>query len=385
MAFTFSDLFKRNKQIEKDTNEFWDYFWDLEFVSDKSERAYLKKMAIDRVLNFVARSVSQSEFKYTNNGKDIKNAWSYKLNVVPNSDNNANDFWQKVTYKLLFDNEILIILSDDNQLLIADDFVRTEYALYPDKFDDVTVKDYTFERTFSRDEVIYIEYNNDKLEKIVTGLFSDYGELFGRMIEVSLRNNQIRATVSVDGNNNAFDEKVQTGLQNFVSKMYKAFSNSSVAIVPKVKGFDYEEHSKGAVNNSQSVDELKKLKKDLVNDVAGAIGVPPSLVHGEMADLDSAIELYFKFCLAPLLNKISSELNRSLITESDYLNGDRIEIIGINQPDIFDLATNIDKLVSSGTFNRNEIRKKVGYDEAEGLSEFVITKNYTDLKGGEEE
>ena len=35
---------------------------------------------------------------------------------------------------------MLVIVSDDNQLLIADDFYRNEYALYEDTFSEVTIK-----------------------------------------------------------------------------------------------------------------------------------------------------------------------------------------------------------------------------------------------------
>lgn len=62
---------------------------------------------------------------------------------------------------------MLVILTDDNDLLIVDDFERVEYAVYPDVFRNVTVKDYTFQRTYQMDEVIYLTYNNEKLTKFM--------------------------------------------------------------------------------------------------------------------------------------------------------------------------------------------------------------------------
>ena len=32
-------------------------------------------------------------------------------------------------------------------------------------------------------EVIYLQYNNEKLDKFTDGLFNDYGELFGRILK----------------------------------------------------------------------------------------------------------------------------------------------------------------------------------------------------------
>ena len=131
-------------------------------------------MAKNTVLDFVARTMSTLEIKFKNkNGVDD---WDYILNVRPNSDMSAATFWEKFFYRLLDDNEVLVIFTDDNQLLIADDFSRAEYAVYDDVFSNVTVKDYVFERTWKMSDVIYMEYNNDELERFTKGLFEDYSE-----------------------------------------------------------------------------------------------------------------------------------------------------------------------------------------------------------------
>jgi len=374
---TFFDIFKKNSELE--------YLYDMEFMTDTSSRAYLKKMAVDSCINFVGRTISQSEFRYKVDGKAVKNDWYYKLNVRPNTDDSASTFWQKYIYKLLYENEALIVLSDTNDLLIVDSYVRNELALYEDTFSSVTVKDYTFERTFKMSEVIYIEYNNEKLESFIAGLFGDYGELFGRMIEVSLRNNQIRGTVDVD-TVQGFDEAKKAKLQNYINKLYSAFSKNSVAIVPQLKGFTYNELS-SVGTSSQSIDELTKVKRSLIDDVARMLGVPSALIHGEMADLSANIEAYIKFCTTPLLKKLEDELNAKLFEQEEYLGGSNVEVIGINKPDIFKLSESIDKLISSGGFTKNEIRIANGYEPVEGGDIFMVTKNYQSeqdaMKGGE--
>lgn len=90
--------------------------FDLDLIQDSSERAYLKRMAIDSVINFVARTMSTSQFRFRQNKKTLKKEWDFVLNARPNKSKSAADFWHKFFYKLIIDNEILIILSDDNQL-----------------------------------------------------------------------------------------------------------------------------------------------------------------------------------------------------------------------------------------------------------------------------
>ncbi|WP_370516175.1 hypothetical protein, partial [Klebsiella michiganensis] len=128
---------------------------DFEFISEVSTRAYLKRLALDSVLNFVARTMSTMQIQIRDG---TKSEWEYLLNVRPNKDMSANDFWQRFFYTLLKNNEVLVIASDDDQLLIADSFYRNEYALYEDVFEGVTVKGYTYQRNFKMSDVIYLQY-----------------------------------------------------------------------------------------------------------------------------------------------------------------------------------------------------------------------------------
>lgn len=377
---SFLDIFKKNSEL--------DYIYDLDLIQETAERAYLKKMAIDTVIDFVGRTVAESEFRMYDEGKLNKSDWYYKLNVRPNTDTSATTFWQKLIYKLIYDNEVLVVVSDTNDLLIADSFIRTEYALYEDRFSEVIVKDYKFNRSFVMNEVIYLEYNNAKMAGYVDGLFSDYGELFGRMVDRSLRNSQIRGTVNVEQTRD-FSDKTTERLQKFVNKLFDAFSNNSIAIVPTTKGIEYEEVSNGSGEN-QSFEEIIKLKTTFTSEVAKLVGVPPALIHGEMADLEENEKAYVKFCIKPLLKKIEDELNAKLFEPKEFLNGSHVDVIGVDKPNIFELATAIDKLVGSGSFSRNELREKLGEEPVDdpAMDTYYITKNYEEvgsLEGGDDE
>jgi len=377
MGFLDSVL-RRNSELES--------LFDLDFGYETTHRAYLKQMALETCINFIGRTIAQSDFRYMENGKRQFNDWHYLLNVRPNTDQSAADFWQKFIYELIHENEVLAVLTDSNDLLIADSFTRIEYAVYPDIFKDVTVKDYTFQRSFRMDEVLYLTYNNEKLSKFMDGMFDDYANLFSRMIEVSLRNNQIRGTVGIESTQ-ALNQENQAKLQKFIDKLFNSFKNNSVAIVPKLKGFEYNETAKGDVKG-QSVEELTKLKRSLIDDVANILGIPNALIHGELADYETAIKAYVRFCNSPIVKKIKDELNAKIITKQAYLKGSKIDVFGLTEKDLIDHAEAVDKLVASGAFTRNEVRELFGAERSEDpeLDKFVITKNYQSagaVEGGE--
>ncbi|MGL3796852.1 phage portal protein [Lactiplantibacillus plantarum] len=370
---SFFDLFTRRKDSS--------YIFDADLFQDMKNRVYLKRMAIDTVINYVGRAVSQSEFRVMNKGLPIKDDMYYKLNVRPNTDESGNDFWQHFVYQLIYYNEVLVVQDDTGDLLIADDFSRNEYAVCEDTFSFVRVKNYTFKRTFTMSDVIYLRYSNDQLEHYLTGLWGDYGELFGRMYELELRNNQIRATVKAKMTTGINDEKA-TKLQGFIDKIFKSFSKNSVAVIPLTNDFEYNEVSNG-VGKNQTFDESNSVLMAFIDHVARLVGVPPALIHGETAESGENQKLFNKQCLSSLLNKIQSELNAKSFSQRDYLkNGKQVEVIGINRPTLIELAEQIDKLGSSGMVTQNEVRSAVGLPPREDGDQIVMTKNYT-TKGGD--
>src|SRR5690606_3054152 len=206
-------------------------------------------------------------------------------------------------------------------LLIADSFTHTKYAVFEDSFKDVTVQNYTFNRTFKMSEVLYLEYTNEKLSTLLDGLYSDYGELFARILEFQKRKSQIRGLVDIDAVLDKSEEG-QKRLQNYINKIYKAFSEKSVAIVPQQKGFKFEE-SKTPVAN-YSVDEINKVTDGFLYQVANALGIPIALLKGEMADVEKQTRNYMTFCIDPIIKKIKDEGDAKFIEKEEYLSGKRM-------------------------------------------------------------
>ncbi len=371
---SFMDLFTRRKDSS--------FIYDIDLFQDTANRAYMKRLAIDEVLNFVARAASQTEFQVIQNKVPIKNDIYYHLNVRPNTDQSATDFWKDVVYKLLRDNEVLIIQDDSKDLLVADYFSRTERAVYPDTFSDVLVKDYQFKRTFSMDEVIYLTYSNDKLDNYITGLWGDYGRLIGRLYDIEMRNNQVRATVAVDATTGTQEQQTQN-LQSFINKIYKSFNENSVAIVPTTRGFEYKEVSGGTGVKNLAFSETNSVKNAFIDDVASLVGVPSALIRGSNAENKENMQLFNAYCLRYILKIIRDELNAKFVEPKDLMNEKmHIESVGIDRPSIVDMAESIDKLGSSGMVTQNEVREAIGLPPRADGDQIVMTKNYT-TKGGE--
>ena len=354
--------------------------WDFQ---DASTRAYLKRVALDAGVNFIARRFAQAKFKHIVDGKFVKDDAWYRLNTRPNRNETATQFWEHVIHKLIYEGECLVIVNDTKELLVADSYVHTKYANYDDIFEGVYVRGYRYERTFTMSEVIYLTYQNERLERYTNSLFADYGTMLGRMVAIQLRNNQIRGVLKVNTTYGAQREK-QEQLQGYLDKVFNSFSNNTVALVPLTDGFDYQEIGGTKSNTQQQFDQIKQLRKDAIATVADILGIPENMLFETPAEVNQLEKSFNQGVLQFFYQLVIDELNGKLV--SDY-SSEEYRIVGKNERDIFSLSESIDKLVSSGAFRRNEIREALGWERADdpALDEFYITKNYTTTKGGDEE
>ncbi|MFS9259147.1 phage portal protein [Streptococcus infantis] len=348
----------------------------------------LKSLAVDKSAEFIARIFAKSEFKYLEDGKAKFSDWNYLLNVRPNKNESASDFWQKVVYRLITKNEVLIVLTKDDQLLVADSYTRTKYAVYDDVFEFVTCKGFTFEKRFRMSEVIFLQYNNNRLQDYISDLFTDYEKLHTRLVEALARNNQIRGTLKTK-NNGSFDKEMLAKLQSYAEILFKSFNTKTIAIVPAQDGMEYTEHTNTTGTSNISVDELKKLRQQFDDEVADILGIPTALIHGDMANLENSQKMFNSYCYQSLVKKMSDGLNFALVSRREYERNNLFVIIGEGQKDKFALAENIDKLISSGAMTRNEVRSELGLESVPCGDKFLITKNYQIgeqiEKGGEKE
>jgi phage portal protein BeeE len=115
--------------------------------------------AIFTVIDFVAALMSNIELQtYYKNELQEGREW-YRLNVKPNLNQNAKDFWKEFWCKLLYYQEVLVVPIGE-QLIIADDFVHhPEYAVKEDVFEQVSRGDYQFRKQFKSSEVFYMRYS----------------------------------------------------------------------------------------------------------------------------------------------------------------------------------------------------------------------------------
>lgn len=339
---------------------------------------YVREMAFWTATNLIANALSKCEFKTYENGNEVKGLNYYRWNVQPNKNQNSNDFLQELVWKLYRNNELLVIEHNED-LLIADSFSRKEYALYDDEFSQVTVKGFTFAKTFYQSDVVYLTLSEQNVHGLISGLYNSYAKLLEYTMKAYQRSRGTKAKFEYETLPPAGSEQRKI-FDELINEKFKKFLESDNAIVPLGNGQKLTEFSGSKTYSNDGTRDIRAMIDDVFVFTARALGIPPALMSGDVQGVEDAIDQFLTFCIDPLADKIETENNRKTYTRAQFLNGDymKIDTKQMKHIDIFNISTSIDKLIASGVFSVNDILKMLGLpiiDEPWANKHF-ITKNY---------
>lgn len=314
--------------------------------------------ALFAVIDMVASLCAAAELKTYENGKPFKGLEWHNLNVRPNVNQSATEFWKEAYSKLLYEGKLLIV-PVNGQKIIADSFSLDEYALRENVFTGVTRGSFTFNKAFTASEVFYMQYSNQKAKSILDGVLSVYSELYSEAANNYIRSGGSKGVIEVD-TLPAGDPKLEEDYSKSLNKRMKEFNRARDATLTLFQGMKYTELKNSG--GGKEISDIKSIFDGAVTRAAQAFKVPPQLVLGEVSGINDAIDYMLTVCIDPLLNVVSEELSGKEFTPAEYISGKYIaaDTTNIKHIDIFSLAPNIEKLISSAFANVDETREKAG-------------------------
>lgn len=353
-----------------------------EKMTDISTQIAVQEFAIETAINLISGCISKCEFQMFMNNKEIKEDEYYLWNYEPNKNQNSTEFIQELVSKLLRNNECLIVESN-GQLIIADSFNQNEYALVENIFEDVTRKDFTFKRKFRMSEVLYFKLNNKDIRILLSSLMDSYDNLLNLAVGKYKRSGGRKGVIKLDSILKG-DETKKKEIEDLFTRKFKNYFEAENAIVDLPKGVEYEEkNGEGSKKSTSELVDIQNLIKEAFERAAQAFKIPPSLLRGDIADIEKITDNFLTFCIDPIVDMISEEINRKRYGKTFVLKGTfiRIDTTCIKHIDIFAIAEKIDKLISTGMYSIDGLRRKVkdiALNE-EWSGKHWITKNYSEI------
>lgn len=365
---------------------------DEYLFGDEETRICIDTYALFTAIEMLANLMANCEIKTYRRGKEYKGDLWARLNYRPNVNQTATEFWREFYEKLLYYGEVMVFETADEQMIIADGFNISDYEIKEKYFSDVYRGTFQSYKLYKMSEVLYIRYPNENARALRLGLLARYEKLISAASESYVSGSGNKVLLSIPGAAQGAPGFMEN-YNDLMDNRFKSFFKSKNAVIPLWNGMQASFASSSAASR-RDVDDITKLVNDAMARAAQAYKLSPALLTGEIAGIKEALNFTLTVALDPLANAISEQLtvkfcNPWEITEQTYIAADTSNIKHI---DIFDIATNVDKLISSGFASPDEARVFAGLQATglESMREHYFTKNYaliddifTNSEGGE--
>lgn len=363
-------------------------------LSELANEYQIRMLAFNCAVNMISTYVSQCEVRTYREGKAIKEREYYLWNVEPNVNQNKTAFFDKLIYQLMKENEALIIETGSGErtgLVVADSFSIPEHLpVKQNQYQDVTVGDFTYNKTFREQDVIHIQLHNADIKAVVDRMYESYAAL----VKAAMDNYQWNAgkhwKVHVDTIQQGSEGFVET-FAEMIEKQVKPFLRASNAILPEFDGYTFTDTSESRTTRSATGEtgDIRALIDDIFDFTAQGFGIPPVLLKGEVENTEGAEQRFYTMCDG-LIKQISEEITRKRYGYEGWIKNSYIVIdsSAVLHFDMFNTAAKVEKLVGSGAFSINEVRKAAGQPliNEPWANEHYMTKNIAGIvmpEGGE--
>ena len=341
---------------------------------------YLRELAFWTCVNKIANAISKCEIKTYKNGKEIKEREYYLWNMEPNQNQNATAFFTKLIGQLYRNNEALVV-EVNQRLYVADSYGKEIYALKDYVFTGITIDDYQLSESKRMSDVLFFELNSRDMRFLMNGMYESYTQLLTYAQNAYRKSRGHKGILNIEGIAQERDNFDET-FDELMTKHFKTFFEKDNAVLPLFDGYTYTDISQNAKTYStESTRDIKALVDDIFEFTARAFSFPPSLSKGDVQDTSKAVDELLTFVVDPLVKMIQQEINRKRSGYTGWKKGTyvRIDTLAVKHIDIFDIATPVDKLISSGAFTINDILEVIGKPriEEEWADQHFMTKNYS--------
>ena len=359
-------------------------------IGEVAGEVFYKELAIEACINLIANTVARSEFITYEKGKETRKNNYYLFNVEPNQNKSSSKFWRDVVYKLVYENECLII-QQGGMFYVADSFVSLKYAFKENIYKNIVIENYELKDILLESGVFHFELHNEKIKTVIDGLYSSYSKLIQLSSANYKKNNSRRGVLNIPTSYPQTDV-AQKQLQDLLSVKFKRFFDAEGgAVLPLSNGMSYTELESNVGSKTSGSDgrDIRGFIDDVFDYVAIAFQVPPQLLKGNVADTEKAFNNFLTFCINPLAELLTDEINRKLYGKDKFLERTyvKLDTTRIKAVDIKDVASALDILTRIGAYSVDDSLRALGMEPLDTSWSKVrwMTKNYQrieELAGG---
>ena len=359
----------------------------IDIITADIKRIELSKLAIEKAVSIIASAIAKSEIKlYNDDGTERINDLYYKLNVCPNDNQLAYEFWFKVVKKLLTEQDCVIFPLNDNYY-IADSYSANDVLLKPKTYSGITISDANatvrINKNYKSTDLIHLKYHNTKIKAYLTALMNNYEGVLSALSSGVKNKSGSKFKMSVNGQVTLIEKQTdgtdkRITADEFKKKLAKLLNDDELQILTLPNGIDLQQIKSEA---SAEVSSMTALAKEIFTTTAMAFDIPQAVFFGTITEKSDASNELITYAVSPVAKIIDDGLNNAIVGAEYYIKGEliKVDLSKFKHFDIIDCASGLDKLRAIG-WTLDEIFDIVGRRKlnTEFSTKRALTKNYAD-------
>lgn len=378
MGFKIFDFFRRRGRAA--TGEI--ICSDLDIASVEYA---VRNLSFWTCVNMIANAIGRCEFRTYQGGREVFGPEYFMWNFEPNVNQNSTMFLHKLIAKLCAENEVLVICprrkDGFESVVVADDWEAPDCRpIKQNRYRGIVAGRVSYDKTFLERDVLHLQLNDTGIRGVVDAMYNSYY----RLISAAMRSYERRAgqhwKVHVSQMAQGGDGWAQE-FQQMLENQIRPFLSGQSAVLPEFDGYRYEDVSGSAQNGG--VDDIRTMIEDVFDFTARGFHIPAVLINGKVEGTADANSRFLTNCIDPICDQLQEEITRKRYGYNGWKNGDyiRIDSSSILHFDLFANAANVEKLVGSGAFCINDVRRAAGQQiiDEPWAWQHLLTKNIADM------
>lgn len=371
-------------------------------LMEAAEEYQVRELSFWVCVNLIANAIGRCEVRTFQGGEEVRGREYYLWNVEPNVNQSSTAFWHKLVTRLCMDNEALVISTRRRDgydaLVVADSFQPpAEYPSRQQEYKGVAVGQVDYDKTFPEKDVLHLRLNHVNIKPVIDGMYRSYYRLYDAAVKAQLwgkgQHWKVHVSQMAQG-----DENWAAEFQKIIQEQVKPFLTSNGAILPEFDGFHYENVGQKDGRTNEDSRDIRALVEDIFEFTARAFQIPAVLVNGKVEAVSDANSRFLTNCIDPICDQLQEEITRKRYGYEAWARGDyvRVDSSSILHFDLFANAANVEKLVGSGGFTINDVRRAANQEpiNEDWADRHFLTLNIGDManarsleaqKGGNEE
>lgn len=335
---------------------------------------YFKAIALATAISYKANALAMCLFRVYKNGKEVNDDLWYRLNVEPNDNQNAAQFWCELVEQLCMRGDALVVPVGD-RFYVADSYSREEHPLEQDIFSGIVIGNANLIKKYRAGECMFFKLANKNISSYVESMLDSYSTLMAAaMASYKATCGQKYKLVMERSMSGSLKDEGET--EAMLKRNLTTFIDNANAVYFETKGARLEPVK---VESAVEPTDISDLRKEIYDSAAIAFKVPKSVMYGDMTNMGDLVNTMLTFSVDPEAKMISDEVTRKNFPPDEIMTGSKVKVdtTTIKHIDIFDAAASASQLVSYGVFTINDVLKALGYEPVgdDLANKRLITKN----------